>query len=50
MPQVEGPTLARRIVVGVDGSDGSRKALDWAIAEANRFPALLETRDRVDWA
>jgi nucleotide-binding universal stress UspA family protein len=36
------PTATRRIVVGVDGSEGSAKALDWAIAEATRFPACLE--------
>jgi nucleotide-binding universal stress UspA family protein len=42
MPEVEEPTLARRIVVGVDGSNGSGTALDWAIAEAIRFPAFLE--------
>ena len=42
MPEGEGSSLARRIVVGVDGSVGSRKALDWAIAEAIRFPAALE--------
>ena len=42
MPEVEDPSLTRRIVVGVDGSAGSDKALDWAIAEAIRFPAALE--------
>jgi nucleotide-binding universal stress UspA family protein len=39
---LEEPTVTRRIVVGVDGSEGSAKALDWAIAEATRFPACLE--------
>jgi nucleotide-binding universal stress UspA family protein len=39
---LEEPTATRRIVVGVDGSEGSAKALDWAIAEATRFPACLE--------
>jgi hypothetical protein len=34
--------MTRKIVVGVDGSDGSTKALDWAIAEATRYPAVLE--------
>ncbi len=38
----EVPTPTRRIVVGVDGSTGSIKALDWAIAEAVHFPAALE--------
>ena len=28
--------------MGVDGSAGSDQALDWAIAEAIRFPAALE--------
>lgn len=42
MPEVEDPSVARRIVVGVDGSAGSDQALDWAIAEAIRFPAALE--------
>jgi nucleotide-binding universal stress UspA family protein len=31
-----------RIVVGVDGSDGATKALDWAAAEAERTGAVLE--------
>ena len=38
----EEPAPTRRIVVGVDGSAGSTKALDWAIAEAVHFPATLE--------
>lgn len=42
MPEIEAPAIIRRIVVGVDGSDGSAKALDWAIAEAVRSPASLE--------
>ncbi len=42
MPELEEPTTTRRIVVGVDGSEGSAKALDWAIAEAVRSPASLE--------
>lgn len=42
MPDLEEPTATRRIVVGVDGSEGSAKALDWVIAEATRFPASLE--------
>ena len=30
------PTAERRIVVGVDGSAPSQRALDWAVAEAQR--------------
>jgi nucleotide-binding universal stress UspA family protein len=42
MPDLEEPAAIRNIVVGVDGSEDSAKALDWAIAEATRFPAFLE--------
>ncbi len=42
MSEREEPTLTRRIVVGLDGSAGSVKALDWAIAEATHVPAVLE--------
>lgn len=31
-----------RIVVGVDGSDGSTKAVEWAAVEAERTGAILE--------
>ncbi len=31
-----------RIVVGVDGSPGSRRALEWAVAEARTRGAVLE--------
>ena len=31
-----------RIVVGVDGSDGGRHALAWAVGEAARRGAVLE--------
>ncbi len=31
-----------RVVVGVDGSEGGRKALEWAAAEAHRIGAILE--------
>ena len=34
--------MTRRVVVGVDGSREAGKALDWAIAEVIRFPAVLE--------
>ena len=42
MPELELRNLSRRVVVGVDGSDQAAKALDWAIAEVIRFPAILE--------
>ena len=42
MPEIEPTATVRKLVVGVDGSDGSTKALDWAIAEAVRSPASLE--------
>jgi nucleotide-binding universal stress UspA family protein len=42
VPDLEEPAATRNIVVGVDGSEGSAKALGWAIAEATRFPASLE--------
>jgi len=35
------PTATERIVVGVDGSDGSMRALRWALAEAARWSAEL---------
>lgn len=42
-PVPHGPTQApRRIVVGVDGSDGSTRALEWAAAEAAHTGATLE--------
>jgi nucleotide-binding universal stress UspA family protein len=36
------PEEGRRVVVGVDGSAGSRRALRWALAEAQRRDAVLE--------
>lgn len=36
------PHNQRRIVVGVDGSEPSNKALEWAIAEALRSPAVID--------
>lgn len=42
MPEIEASSTVQRFVVGVDGSEGSAKALDWAIAEAVRSPATLE--------
>ncbi|MGA2474403.1 MAG: universal stress protein [Acidimicrobiales bacterium] len=35
------PGAERRIVVGVDGSPPSERALDWAVAEAQRTGAAL---------
>jgi nucleotide-binding universal stress UspA family protein len=32
----------RRIVVGVDGSEAGAKALEWAIQEARRWPAVVD--------
>lgn len=32
----------RRIIVGVDGSEGSRGALRWAIAEAAKHDTVIE--------
>lgn len=32
----------KRIVVGVDGSDGSARALRWAVEEARRWDATVE--------
>lgn len=37
-----GPTANGRIVVGVDGSPGGRRALEWALDEARRRDAVLE--------
>lgn len=34
--------MTGRIVVGVDGSEGSRRALDWALEEAAKRAATLE--------
>jgi nucleotide-binding universal stress UspA family protein len=32
----------RRIIVGIDGSEGSRRALRWAVEEASRSGGVLE--------
>lgn len=32
----------RRIIVGIDGSEGARRALVWALAEARAHDAILE--------
>jgi nucleotide-binding universal stress UspA family protein len=42
VPDLEKQSVPRRVVVGVDGSEGAVKALDWAIAETTRVPASLE--------
>jgi nucleotide-binding universal stress UspA family protein len=40
--QSGGRPTSGRIIVGVDGSSGSRQALSWALAEANLRGAALE--------
>ena len=40
--QASNPTKPRRVVVGVDGSEPSDRALNWAAAEADRSHAVLE--------
>jgi|SRR5699024_2899385 len=44
----------RRIVVGVDGSEGARRALEWAIREARTHEAALDVISAwtlpADWA
>ena len=40
--RAEGSHDARRVVVGVDGSEGSAAALRWALADAAADPARLE--------
>jgi nucleotide-binding universal stress UspA family protein len=39
---VTGTDQTHRIVVGIDGSDGARRALEWAAAQARLTGALLE--------
>jgi nucleotide-binding universal stress UspA family protein len=34
--------VASRILVGVDGSDGSRRALSWAVSEAKMTGAIID--------
>jgi nucleotide-binding universal stress UspA family protein len=36
------PAYQRRIVVGVDGSQSGALALEWAIQEARRLPAVVD--------
>jgi nucleotide-binding universal stress UspA family protein len=38
----EGAAAIHRVVVGIDGSDASTRALEWAAAEAIRSGAVLE--------
>ena len=40
--QLEAPASNYRIVVGIDGSEHGAKALDWAVAEAQRTGAILD--------
>jgi nucleotide-binding universal stress UspA family protein len=39
----------RRIIVGVDGSDGGRRALQWAVAEADRRGAVVQAVTAWRW-
>jgi nucleotide-binding universal stress UspA family protein len=41
MSESSGQDTTSRIVVGVDGSDGARRALEWAVAEARLRGARL---------
>jgi nucleotide-binding universal stress UspA family protein len=41
MSEPAGQDTTNRIVVGVDGSDGARRALEWAVAEARLRGARL---------
>ena len=41
MSEPSGQDATSRIVVGVDGSDGARRALEWAVAEARLRGAQL---------
>jgi nucleotide-binding universal stress UspA family protein len=41
MSEPSGQGTTSRIVVGVDGSDGARRALEWAVAEARLRDARL---------
>ena len=36
------PEALRRIVVGFDGSAAAKRALDWAVSEARRNPAVID--------
>ncbi|HTU39495.1 MAG TPA: universal stress protein [Acidimicrobiales bacterium] len=36
------PDVQRRIVVGFDGSDPAKKALEWAIRDATSNPAVID--------
>lgn len=40
--ELEPPLSSHRIVVGIDGSDCSARALDWAVHEAVRRGAVLD--------
>jgi nucleotide-binding universal stress UspA family protein len=40
--ELEDSSLTRTVVIGVDGSEEAYMALDWAIAEVQRSPAILD--------
>lgn len=42
LSELAGPDLQRRIVVGFDGSEPARKALCWAIDNAQKDPAVID--------
>lgn len=43
-----GQAPSHRVVVGIDGSEGSNHALEWAASEAARMGAVLETHTSYD--
>lgn len=49
-PPPDGATTVGHIVVGVDGSEGARRALRWAAAEAGFHRARLEVVTAWNWA
>ncbi|MGH8794144.1 MAG: universal stress protein [Stackebrandtia sp.] len=42
-------TIENRLVVGIDGSEGSRRALRWAVLEAARTDAVVQVVAVWDW-
>ena len=41
-PATQAAPPLHRVIVGIDGSDGGTRALEWAAAEADRSGAVLE--------